>query len=226
MKCRYTLPLLIAVAGLTAQAQGQTLSHLLLVAPTVSGHLNDPITFDIVATGDVQGAVAWGTVVSLSDPLKMTYQSNNGASYRSLQPYFDFDLSDTSQGGNGVLGLNFLNSAPGSHLGTFGYVPLAEFQVLLSGRPSNSFFTIGLSPLGAPPVGSAVEDDSGNNLLSPTNPSRPNDPVATAYVTVSLNGFWVLSGAPPLSVPEPSSWITLGVGLASAYGLLKRRRRA
>ena len=159
----------------------------LLVAPTTSGALNVPITFDIVATGDIGSAVAWGSTVALSDPLKMAYNTsyNGGNLYRNLQPFFDLDLSDASNIGNGILKFNYLNSTPGTNLGTFGYVPLAEFQVNLSAAPSSAFFTVGLGPLGIPPNGSAVQDDQGNNLLVPTDPNHPLDNVATAYITVA-----------------------------------------
>ena len=214
---------LLSGGALTAQAQ-----NMRLIPSTFAGSINTPITLGVVATGNIGSAVSWGTISALSDPLHMTYVPNysgTGLPYRSLEPFFDLDFTDTSATSNGLLSFNFLNSTPGATYGFSGYSPLAEFQVLLGTNvPLNTLLTIDLAPLGVPPLGSAVQDENGNNLLRPANPNAPADNVATAYLIVN-SGSWRLSLEPPIQVPEPAGWLGLLGGTASVGLLLRRRSR-
>ena len=217
--------LLGSMTGSLAQAQ-----HMQLLTPRGFGSLNDPITFDIIADGNIGGAVNWGTTVALSDPLHMTFVPNldgQGDPYRTIEKFFDTDYSDVSQLGNGLLSLNFFNNTPGANFNYNGLTYLAEFQVLLgTGTPFNTDLTVGLAPLGIPPYGTAMQDDATNNILLPTDPAHPNDNVATAHLYTTGSGpnlRWQI-GFPPQDVPEPSAWLTGLAGLSVGIGLLRRRR--
>ena len=218
--------LLAVGSGGAAQAQ-----HLLLASPAASGLINDPITFEIVADGHIGGAVAWGTTIALSDPLHLTYQPNfdgKGDPYRSLQPFFDMDFSDTSALGNGQLKLNFLNTTPGQNFGYNGIAPLAEFQAVLgSGLSPGTDLTVTLAQLGIPPDGTAVQDSSANNILLPSDPAHPSNNVSTAHILIGGgNGhplFWEIGGA---AVPEPTGWLSLlSVATGVCGGVFLRRHR-
>ena len=226
---RISLLCLMGLLGAGA-AQVSEAQHLFLVSTAVQGLINDPITFNIVSEGPLGSAVSWGTIASLSDPLHMTYNSNyqaSGLPYRTYQPFFDTDFTDISSLGNGVISFNFLNTTPGANFGDNGFVVLAEFQVLLSSAtPINTLLAVGLSPLGIPPAGSAVQDDNGNNLLLPTDPTRPQDNVSTAFIRVTGGNLRPLSWSigPAVDVPEPGAVLALTLGVVGGMGLLRRRR--
>lgn len=226
---RISVLCLVGLLG-AGTAQVSEAQHLFLVSKAVQGLINDPITFDIVSDGPLGSAISWGTTVSLSNPLYMTYNSNylaSGVPYKSFQPFFDLDLTDTSSVGNGAISFNFLNTTPGTNFGNDGFVVLAEFQVLLSAAtPVNTFLAVGLSPLGIPPAGSAVQDDNGNNLLLPTDPTNPQDNVSTAFIRVTGGSFRPLSWSigPAVDVPEPGGVLALTLGVVGGIGLLRRRR--
>ena len=219
---------LTAVLGLgicgTATAQ-----HMFLVTPKTQGSLNDPITFDIVVDGNIGAAVAWGTTSSFSDT-NMTYNmgyTQSGLPYRSLQPFFDTDFTDTSAIGDGHISFNFINTMPGANFGSNGYTELAEFQILLNpSTPVGIDLTVGLSALGIPPSGTAVQDDSGNNLLLPIDPLNSADSVSTShlYITGGLRPSWIIGT--PTAVPEANGVLALLLGVAGGGRMFLRRRRA
>ena len=108
-----------------------------------------------------------------------------GDPYRALQPYFDTDFTDASAIGNGRINFDFLNTVPGTHFGYNGYTPLVEFQVLLNpSSPSGADLTVTLGALGIPPNGTAVQDESANNILLPSDPLNPGGNVSTAHILV------------------------------------------
>jgi hypothetical protein len=222
-----TLLSFVLLTGGAWAAQSQTMR---LIPSAFTGTIDTPITLGVVVTGNIGSAVGWGTISALSDPLNMSYvpdYSGTGLPYRSLEPFFDFDFTDTSATSNGLLGFNFLNSSPGATYGFSGTATLAEFQVLLNANtPSNTLLTISLAPLGIPPLGSAVQDENGNNLLQPTDPNAPLDNVATAYLIVNSGADWVISLTPPATVPEPAGWLGLLAGTTGGAVLLRRRSRA
>ncbi len=222
-----TLTVLGTVTTLLGTLSAAQAQNMRLIPTALTGPVSAPITLDVVVTGNMGSAVSWGTIASLSDPLKMNYAPNysgTGLPYISKEPFFDLDFTDTSSAGNGILSFNFLNSTPGQTFPFSQYTPLSEFQVQLGSVPSNTILTVSLAPLGIPPLGSAVQDDSGNNILLPADPNAPLDNVATAYIIIN-NGNWLLSPFPPVVVPEPAGWLTLLAGVAGVSCLLRRSRK-
>lgn len=173
----------------------------------------ETLTISLIVDGGIASSVAWGTTITLQDTATLQFVQDFGGAgkpFRSLQPFFDTDLSDPYAANSGTLPLFFASFTPETTLGNNGLITLGQFQVRVLREPNypeNGNFggRITLDPLlDAPPFGSGVLDELGNNLI------------------VGAYGAAVTSRPP---TPEPSAWLTMASGAGMGLLLLRRRRR-
>jgi hypothetical protein len=176
------------------------------------------LTLDLVVDGGIRTAVSWGTDLTIADTGTLQFVPDYGGTnrpFKSLQPFFNTDLSAPYTAGSAMLNLDFLNFTPGATLGLDGPVTLGKFQVKVLKEPGfppgdappngPDFWNnavIALDSLEIPPFGSAVQDADGNNLL-------------TAEFGTTI------TSRPPS--PEPAGWLAMTCGIGSGLMLLRRR---
>jgi hypothetical protein len=172
----------------------------------------ETLTLNLVVDSGIASSVAWGTTIALADTNTLQFVQDFGGAdkpFRSLQPFFDTDLSDPYAANSGTLSLFYTNLTPGATLDREGFVTLGQFQVRVLREPNYPDDIpfggrINLAALEAPPFGSAVLDELGNNLI------------------VGVSGASVTSRPP---TPEPSAWLTMLSGATIGLLMLRRRRR-
>lgn len=209
----------IALGGLAGwMALWPVVSHAqsLYIDPPRQHIVNRPwngvetLTFNLLVDGGIASSIAWGTTITLQDTTTLQFVQDFGGAgkpFKSTQPFFDTNLSASYVANSGTLPLFFANFTPDTTLGNSGLVTLGQFQVRVLKEPNypEAFFggRITLdSLLDAPPFGSAVLDELGNNLI------------------VGAYGAAITSRPP---TPEPSAWLTMLSGMG--IGLLFLRRR-
>ncbi len=193
----------LALLGMGIGANAQVLQF---TPPRASDNTNHLITFSLTVDRGAAPAVAWGTDLTLADPSTLQFVSDFGGAgkpFLSTQPFFDLDLSSAFTPGSATLNLNFLNSVSGLTLGGTGSVVLGQFQVRVLKDPGLSGSVISIADLATPPLGSALEDADGNNLL------------------VGVSSGLVTQKFPS---PEPEGWLAMASGSAMSLYLLRRKR--
>lgn len=173
----------------------------------------ETLTLSLVVDGGIASSVAWGTTITLVDTSTLQFVQNFGGAGQPFLPtesFFDTDLSDPYAANSGILSLTFANFTPGATLGNNGQVILGQFQVRVLKEPNypeaGSFggrITLD-SLLDAPPFGSGVFDELGNNLI------------------LGAYGATITSRPP---TPEPAAWLTMGSGVGIGLLFLRRRSR-
>ncbi len=172
----------------------------------------ETLTLSLVVDSGIADSVAWGTTITLTDTQTLRFVPDFGGAgkpFRSLQPFFDTDLSDPYTANSGTLPLFFSNFTPGATLSNDGFVTLGQFQVQVLREPNYPGDLpfggrIELAALEAPPFGSGVLDELGNNLI------------------VNASGATITSRPPS---PEPSTWLTMATGVGIGLLFLRRRGR-
>ena len=206
------------IAGLLALLPVVSGAQSLYINPPHQHLLNRPwngvetLTLSLIVDGGIASSVSWGTTITLADTSTLQFVQDFGGTgkpFLSTLPFFDTDLSDPYAANSGAISLNFANFTPGATLGNNGPVILGQFQVRVlkePNYPSDASFggRITLdSLLDAPPFGSGVFDELGNNLI------------------VSASGGNITSRPPS---PEPSSWLAMGTGTLMGAFWLRRRK--
>jgi hypothetical protein len=173
----------------------------------------ETLTLSLMVDSGIASAVAWGTTITLPDTSTLQFVQDFGGAgqpFRPADPFFDTNLSDPYAANSGTLALTFANFTPGATLGNNGLVTLGQFQVRVLKEPNypndipfGGRITLD-SILGAPPFGSGVFDELGNNLI------------LGAYGAA-------ITSRPP--TPEPAAWLTMGSGIAMGLLCLRRRGR-
>lgn len=209
MRKLYSCCTLLSIFSLIAITLTGGTQTMFLTPPRVSpSNAEGPVILDLAVDFGVGDAVSWGTTLTLlgGAPLQFVNFSDNGLPFRSTNSFFDTDFSDYSQAGAGRLDLLFYNFTAGATLGDNGYVTLGQVQIQRTDFIDYHTTTpnVLLSGLDIPPLGSAVMDENGNNLLA------------------LINGAIITSNPP---TPEPSAVVFLAAGSLSVLSLRRRRSR-
>lgn len=209
----YALPGVLALVPVMSGAQS------LYITPPRQHIANRPfsgvetLTLSLIVDGGIASSVAWGTTITLTDTGTLQFVQDFGGAGQPFRPaasFFNTDMSDPYSANSGTLALTYANFTPGAMLGDNGQITLGQFQVRVLREPNypeNGNFggRITLDPLlDAPPFGSGVFDELGNNLI------------------VGAYGAAITSRPPS---PEPSTWVTMASGTLMGMFWLRRRGR-